>query len=90
MPEAHAPGFVVLKPLLMAKNSRVYSNNKTIPRAEPVAICTLALIIRVSSSSNSMTLRASTLAILNGQNGFKSTTSILLAPCERNCQEQVA
>jgi hypothetical protein len=50
----------------MARHTRVWSNSSKIPKAEPAAICTLALISRVSSS-RTVAFRASTLAVLSKQ-----------------------
>ena len=56
----------------MARNTSVCRSNRKIPMADPATICTLALISRVSSS-RTVALRLSTLAVLNGKKGFRST-----------------
>ena len=50
----------------------VCRSNRKIPMADPATICILALISRVSSS-RTVALRLSTLAVLNGKKGFRST-----------------
>ena len=49
------------------------------PKAEPATICTLALINSVSSSKT-VALRASTLVMVSGQKGLRSTVNCQIPP----------
>ena len=74
-----APPAASTTPPLTARNTSIWSSSRAIPRAEPATICTLALISSVSSSKT-VALRASTLAVVNGQKGLRSTVRCQIPP----------
>lgn len=75
-----APPDATTRAPLTARNIRSWSKSRAMPNAEPATICTLALIKSVSSSKT-VDLSASSLAVVSGQKGLRSTVRCQIPPC---------